>query len=156
MVSNSSILIALIKIDKLWLLDDYDVIIPEAVFNEVSILDKPFADKLKIWTSSKVMKIQRSDFVQALRITLGAGESEVISLALEKDISTVFLDDLKARRVAEKFGLKVVGTIGILLKAKLNGKIENLRNCLDSLIKQNIRISKRLYEYALKLADETN
>ena len=44
--------------------------------------------------------------------------ARVISLAVEKRHSKVILDDKQARQTAERMGLKVIGTVGILMLAK--------------------------------------
>jgi len=53
--------------------------------------------------------------VDALRKQLGKGESEAIALASEKACRIV-LDDAKARSIAKRMNLKVIGTVGILVK----------------------------------------
>jgi predicted nucleic acid-binding protein len=53
-----------------------------------------------------------------IRVTLGAGEAAVIELAQEQNISVVCLDDLRARRMAQAAGLRPVGVLGLLAKAK--------------------------------------
>ncbi|APM39289.1 DUF3368 domain-containing protein [Clostridium kluyveri] len=50
--------------------------------------------------------------------------------------------------------LQSIGIIGVLIIAKKKGKIIELRNYLDSLIKANYRISKKLYENALRKVGE--
>jgi predicted nucleic acid-binding protein len=45
----------------------------------------------------------------------------------------VLLDETEARKIAELFGLKKTGAIGILIRAKLEGKIQDLRLELDRL-----------------------
>ena len=50
-------------------------------------------------------------------LNLGRGEAECIALASEIGLRLV-LDDLKALKVADNLGLKITGTIGILLKAE--------------------------------------
>ena len=60
--------------------------------------------------------------VQTLRLMLGAGESEVIALGVElsqggEQVEMV-LDDLQARRIALSYGLHIVGTVGLLIRAK--------------------------------------
>ena len=63
--------------------------------------------------------------VQTLRLMLGAGESEVIALGVElsqggEQVEMV-LDDLQARRIALSYGLRIVGTVGLLIRAKQSG-----------------------------------
>jgi uncharacterized protein len=47
---------------------------------------------------------------------LGPGEAETIALGLEHPGSLVILDDLLARRVARAAGLRLTGTLGVLLR----------------------------------------
>ena len=50
-------------------------------------------------------------------LNLGKGEADVIALSSQTGLK-VIIDDSKARRVAENMGLKVTGTIGVLMKAE--------------------------------------
>lgn len=61
--------------------------------------------------------------MQALRTQLDVGESAAIALAKELGDVLVILDDKKARRVGRQMGLRVVGTVGVLLRAKHSGAI---------------------------------
>lgn len=66
------------------------------------------------------------------------------------------LDDRQARVLAEQLGLKVVGMVGILLKAKRAGLISSVRPLLDAAQAQGFRMEKELYQEALRLAGEEN
>lgn len=55
---------------------------------------------------------------------------EAIALGVETGIR-VIMDDAKARKVAESLGLKVVGTIGVLIRAEALGLIASAhQECL--------------------------
>lgn len=71
--------------------------------------------------------------VQLLQRELHKGESETIALAVELHADLAFLDESDARRVTKIYGLKMSGVIGILIRAKLSGKVTSLRNELDNL-----------------------
>jgi predicted nucleic acid-binding protein len=64
---------------------------------------------------------------------LGAGETETIALGLEHPGSLVILDDLLGRRVARAAGLRVTGTLGVLLKAKRGGMLPSMTEAIDEL-----------------------
>jgi len=65
------------------------------------------------------------------------------------------LDERDARRAAKKMGLRVLGTIGILIWARRVGKIPSLRNALDALQNEaKFRISDRVYDKAVKEVGE--
>ena len=85
---------------------------------------------------------------------IGAGESEAIALALEMGNLPALLDDKKARRIAKQLDLPVIGTLGLLLKAKKQGVIPAIKPILAALEKVDFRVSTRLRDRALELADE--
>ncbi len=78
-------------------------------------------------------------------LNLGRGESEVIALGVETGIR-VIIDDAKARKVAESLGLKVVGTIGILIKAESLGLIASAHQETLKLRKEGFYVSDKLLE----------
>jgi predicted nucleic acid-binding protein len=91
--------------------------------------------------------------VAALRLIVDPGESEAITLAYEKQLR-IILDDLKGRQAAQRLGLAVTGTVGLLLKARQKGIIPAIRPLLDALQAQQFRISAELRAEALRLANE--
>ncbi|WP_243448513.1 Uma2 family endonuclease [Candidatus Thiosymbion oneisti] len=56
-----------------------------------------------------------------LRNNLDLGEASVIQYALDHKIPTVCIDEIAGRRVARLCGLKLTGSLGILLRAKREG-----------------------------------
>ncbi|WP_271628820.1 DUF3368 domain-containing protein [Caldicellulosiruptor sp. DIB 104C] len=64
------------------------------------------------------------------------------------------MDEKKGRKVASSLDIKLTGTLGILLKAKQEGIIIELKPLLEKLIESNIRISHKLYKEILKSANE--
>lgn len=91
---------------------------------------------------------------QVLELQLDIGEASAIALAIEMSECTIILDDYKARKVAEKLGLTITGTIGVLVKAKLNGVIPSIMVYLDKIRKTDFYISDELYAKALQEAGE--
>jgi len=81
----------------------------------------------------EVISPHNGPLVQLLQRELHKGESETIALAVELHADLAFLDESDARRVAKIYGLKMSGVIGILVRAKLAGKVTSLRNELDNL-----------------------
>ena len=96
--------------------------------------------------------------VQTLRLMLGAGESEVIALGVElsqggEQVEMV-LDDLQARRIALSYGLRIVGTVGLLIRAKQSGYIERVRAILQQMRASGFRCSPERFRRAIELAQE--
>jgi predicted nucleic acid-binding protein len=115
-IADTSTLLALDKIGVSQLLCDLysEIILPEAVVNEYGTPNLSCVSIRQV--RSHLMNLLRQD------LNLGRGESEVIALGVETG-TRVIIDDAKARKVAESLGLKVVGTIGILIKAESLGLI---------------------------------
>jgi predicted nucleic acid-binding protein len=160
-VANSSVLISLGAIQQLTLLRQRfsEVLIPQAVWQEIVIEGKgqPGAQEVQSSDWIKVQKVKDRAIVQLLQAGLDRGESEVIALAQEVGADLVLLDEKDARAAAERIGLKVLGTIGILIWAKKAGHIPNLQEQLDALRdKAKFRISTELYNQALKVVGESS
>ena len=152
-VSNSSPLIALAKIEKLDILE-YDIVIPKAVFNETTEPEKEYMKELYEWGKDKVVEVKNRKAVEYLELIVGEGEAETIVLSEELNADAVLIDDLKARKIARFRGLRVIGTIGVLLDAKERGRIHEVKPLLEELMKNKIRISEELYNHALALSNE--
>jgi predicted nucleic acid-binding protein len=86
---------------------------------------------------------------------LGAGESEVLTLALESSDAIVILDDLLARQVAHSLGVRLTGTLGLLLDANRAGLIARIEPALDTLQSLRFRLSPQTRALVLGLAGET-
>ena len=152
-VSNTSPLILLDKANHLWVLG--------ALFKKVVIADavnkewlRPGGYIVPDWL--KVMPVPKEaiDLAKQLYQKVDAGEAEAIALfsALKSDV--LILDDLNGRMQAKNLGFPVVGTIGILTKAKQRGIIEKLAPILDLLKEHRFYIDDELKKSALSLAQE--
>jgi predicted nucleic acid-binding protein len=86
--------------------------------------------------------------------SLDIGEASVIQLALNKNISTVCIDEAVGRRIARLSGLAVTGSIGILLRAKKEGYPLSIKTAIEKMLNHNIRLSQRVIDFALKEAGE--
>ncbi len=85
---------------------------------------------------------------------LGNGECASILLARETSVDQIILDDLDARYTAENLGLHVIGTIGILMRAKEQNLILTIAPLLEQLIDAGMWISIEIKQYALELSGE--
>ena len=158
-VCNSGPLIALVSIDCLYILNRLyqRIIIPNAVYQEVtSSEDLTGAQQIaqEPWIEKKSLK---SSPDRLLRAELGAGESDVITLAMEIKASKVLIDERKARRIAKLiYSLSITGTGGLLLRAKQNDIIKEVRPLLERMKANGYHLSDRLISRIAKEAGEVN
>ena len=85
---------------------------------------------------------------------LGNGEAEVIALGLETDNHLLILDDRLARQIADSYGLRYTGTLGVLMKAKQNGLIPLISDVVHLLRAKGMWLSDEIVDTVLKLAGE--
>jgi uncharacterized protein len=63
---------------------------------------------------------------------LDAGESAALSLAIEIRADAILIDERRGHAAASQLGLKAIGIIGILIKAKLAGLIPEIRSTITA------------------------
>ena len=161
-ICNSSPIIGLALIGKLNLLWEIfdEVIIPKEVYREVveaNSNDNYGSRELEKAVNEGnilVYNIKNKKLVDDLYGRLHRGELEVIFIARELKVTDVVIDEKAARSFAAAMLLQSVGIIGVLIIAKKKRKITEIKMYLDLLIKSDYRISKKLYEDALKKAGE--
>jgi len=73
---------------------------------------------------------------------------------METPDSTIILDDFKARKVADRFGLNITGTIGVIIKAKLIGVIPSIKPIIEKIKKTDFRFSSEIELLALKESEK--
>ena len=155
-ISNSSPLIHLSKIGYLGLLKDYfqRIVVPEAVYKECMVEGKN-REEVKFLKEANWIEVKQTkdkNLIKLLESHLDYGESEAIALEIDADL--ILLDDLDTRETARIYDLQITGTIGILLRAKFEGKIVSLKDTLRKLMKTGFWINKKLVQELLKFAGE--
>jgi len=146
-ISDTSCLIILSNIQELDLLKRVykNVITTPEIANE-------FGELLPSWVKIKSPIDVKKQHIFELQVD--KGEASAIALALETPGSLLILDDLQARTFAEKLGIVITGTLGVIIKAKLNGIIPSVKPLLAKIKQTNFRISSALEEIVLKEAGE--
>ena len=131
------------------------VIVPPAVIDELGE-GRNRGMHLSDLTRLDWIEIRRplSERAVPLVTNLGPGEAEVLMLALELDDAVVVLDDAFARRMAESLGLRLKGTLGLLLDAKREGLIPAIIPLLNQLQELRFRLAPYTRTAVLKLAGE--
>lgn len=117
-----------------------------------SEIAEEYGEELPEWVD--IVSVKDKSRQRILELQLDKGESSAIALALESEDSTIILDDIKARRIADKLGLIFTGTIGFVIKAKLSGIIPSIRPILEKIKQTNFRLSREIELQALRLANE--
>ena len=152
-ISNSTPLIVLAKINRLDLLKDYfgEIYIPEEVYDEVVRRGGNLAGSSEVASCNwiKVEPVKNRMAVETLSLSLDKGEAEAIVLSREKD-SLLIIDDGAGRKTAELLGVKITGTVGVLLLASMDGRL-NLRKTMDELKSVGFRLSETQYKRILSV-----
>ncbi len=78
-----------------------------------------------------VIKPRNTALVKVLSTIMDEGESEAIALASERDCLLI-LDDRKVGRWAKALGLRVIGTAGLLVRAKRQGVLNEVKPILEA------------------------
>jgi len=131
------------------------VIVPPAVAEEVAI-GRAAGVSLPDLAVLEWVTVRRpvGELALPLVTDLGPGETAVLRLALELPEAVVVLDDALGRRVAETLGLRLTGTLGVLLDAKHIGLVTAVAPLLDQLQALRFRLAPHTREAVLKLAGE--
>ncbi len=85
---------------------------------------------------------------------IGSGEAEAIIQAREKNAGTIFIDEKKARKIAERHGLQTKGILGLLLDLKRVGEIKTIKPSILKLQQRGFRFDQTLYKHILQQASE--
>ncbi len=150
--SNTTPFIALSSIQQLSLLP--------RLFSEVYVVYE-VAEECQAGGHIKVPPLQSLSWVklvestqplkQTVLLELDKGEKHTLNMACHLKADRVIIDEKIGRNMAEYLGLKVVGTLGILLTAKQNGWIGSFSQCVAQMQKQGVyyhpALVKRLAQY---------
>ena len=100
--------------------------------------------------------MENKTLISVLQQDLDQGEAEAIALLLEQLSEALLLDEKKARQVARRMNLLILGTLGLLIWAKRQGVIVNLQEQLDALrTVAKFRLSQQVYDEALRQVGES-
>lgn len=153
-VANTTPLIALADIGQLELLHQlYDeILIPDAVMSEI----ESGPARTQVTNAQWIIKrsINSPERKSLFKSRLHSGEVEVIILAEDEKADLIIMDDNTAKKTAKYLGLNVTGTLGILLRAKREGKVKEVRPLIDKLIDEGLYIDEQTKQTVLKNAGE--
>lgn len=155
LVADCSPLIALASCHGLRLLDAlFDtVIVPEAVYLEAVVSDKPEAQPLKEYLKDKISKIDPS-YPILLDGFSDLGETEAMILYRQVSADKLLIDDKRGRKVANINHINTIGSLGILLAAKRVGLIDQVWPYLAKILSSDIYLSTDLIATVMDIAGE--
>jgi len=135
-IVNTGPLASLSKIHRLQIIQKFgSILVPQGVISEINYKqDEVSAEVSKAshdWLKIKIVKDKT--LLNVLTKELDGGEAEAICLALEQKADWVVLDDHDARRFAHRYGLNVIGTLGLLAWAKKKGFIKSFLSEVERL-----------------------
>jgi predicted nucleic acid-binding protein len=134
-VVNASPVITLAKAGHLDLLTRLanDVLVPEAVVVELldASVDDPARQAIERGWGTRISGINIP--VNILEWGLGGGETSVLAVTLQDKERTAVLDDAQGRKCARALGIPVVGTLGIVLRAKRQGYLASASEAIRDL-----------------------
>lgn len=152
-VFNSSPLIFLSRLDflDLFLETEAKFLLPKSVKEEISAKqDKSSSDINRLISENKllVQEVQLVSLAHRLNERLGIGESEAIALAVELQSDYIILDDFAARREAIRLGLNVKGTLAVIRKLQIEGKISisDLDRLYQNPREVNFRVKREIFD----------
>lgn len=160
MVSNTSPIIGLAKIGRIFLLKGIaeEVLIPPLVYRELlgkigsesEQIDRALNDFIHI---TGIMPLEPA--TESAVADLDEGEKQAIALAVTvKGDVLLLLDDRAGRQVAEKLNIPTTGLIGLLLLAKEKGLVGNVVPLIEELRDKGYWLSDEVIDVARRLAGE--
>jgi predicted nucleic acid-binding protein len=93
------------------------------VVEELSHAETPPAVRAGMQAPPEWLKIESPLHVRFLD-TIDAGEASAISLAQERHADLVLIDERAGTDTAREVGIKVVGTLGVLIEAGIEGLVD--------------------------------
>jgi hypothetical protein len=160
-ISDTSVITNLAAIEQLHLLSQLynQVIIPEAVYRELTEIEPPVPGKIEVKNAPwvEIRQVVNRSIVQQIQeqARLDIGESEAISLALELKADLLLIDERRGRMEANRLGLRITGLLGLLIEAKQRDLIIAVKPLMDTLITTSaFRVSSALYNQILEIVNE--
>ena len=156
-VANASPLILLAKAEVIRFLPQLcdELVIPAGVVGEVQ--NARTTDAASAWLHGEGQRfIQAAPPIHPVLANWrgGVGEAQVISWALHNPGFTVILDDRRARALATRHGVAVLGSLRIIVLTKQRGLIARAKPALEKLRGVGAWVSDDLIDRAIALAGE--
>jgi predicted nucleic acid-binding protein len=113
-----------------------------------------YGSPLPEWVT--IISVKNESLKQEFSLMVDKGEASAIALAQEIPNQFLITDDLEARKLSLKLGLAVIGTLGVLLRAKQAGYIHLVKPYIEQMKQTDFRVSDELYQTVLRKANEAD
>ncbi|MCF2504361.1 DUF3368 domain-containing protein [Dyadobacter sp. CY107] len=127
-VSDTSVISGLLQSESLHILQKLykNIVIPNEVFIELGQLDRAlFTQLFSDWIEIK--HVHDSKLLHELSSLLDLGEAEAITLAKDLKADVLLIDEKKGRAIATQLGLNITGILGILIQAKRQNHVAEIK-----------------------------
>ena len=153
-VVNTTPLISLANVSQLDILKKlYDeIMVPPAVIDEIKSQPAKSIVSESKWI--RVIPLSQEEDKGLFRAKLHSGEVEVMLLAKEQNADLVIMDDNAAKKTAKFMGLNVTGTLGVLIRAKSEGYIREVKPIIQAIIADGFYVDEKTVQYVLEEAGE--
>jgi uncharacterized protein len=157
LIANSGPIISFARADRLAIMRDVvrELWIPDAVSTEVVTMGVGMPGAEVVSREDWIRRRSLTSSPTALNLpgTLGDGEREALALVHEL-AAVLIVGDAEARDTALRLQMPVLGSLGLLREAKLQGIIPAVKPHLDALRQQEFRLSNLLYQSFLEQMNE--
>lgn len=134
-ILNASPVITLARVESLYLVEKLasEVIVPEPVSREILLgpQEDPARQMIEGGWGHQTSVVAIPERV--IEWGLGAGESAVLALSTQRRNAVAILDDATARQCARALQVPVMGTLGIVLRARVQGLIPSASELVHEL-----------------------
>ena len=156
-IIDASPLILLAKTKYLHLLTDMaaEVVVPEGVAAEVLCADSSDPARKALEAGFGVRYHEGTVPQSVVDWRLGPGDSAVLAIALSRTNCTAVLDDALARRCGKALGVRCIGTLGLIVGAKVKGQIPSAQAALLDLVAAGLWLNPALVRTVLSTVNES-
>jgi len=159
-VADTSVLINLCRVGQGGLFQNlfHDVVIPPEVAGEFARLAGGHPRFAGLKLPEGIRQQAPASLLPAVRAALGLdpGEAAALSLAVEIHADAILVDERRGHEVALQLGLRAIGILGILLRAKSTGFLPAMKPVLDALQRDaGFWLGEPLRKKALQIAGES-
>ena len=116
-----------------------EVVVPDAVWREV-VEARPDARGVSALRAAPWLRVDARE-LPAIDMGLDPGETAAITLAEVLHADLLLIDERAGRVVAERRGLLVRGTLGVLVQLRETGALTALKPVVDALAAEGFRVS---------------